>query len=340
MARIKGIDIPNDIVTDFEITSPAGGEIITAKSQYTYSWYGFEKPVRVEVSWDDGATWNIIVDNWDSDMLIATMPNKETYLNRIRVSSIANPSQVKISNSFSIVPIKRGSILQTSSFNFVPYGIAWDGKGHLYSTSFYSNKIYKINANTLLVEDEITIPGDSLFTDITIDRNENKIYIHRMNSSGSTGTGGIVIVTDMQGNEITSYETPAKIYPVGLEIVDNDLIICDRDGNPKYVYITEPATGRIWKRFENAYTKPLGPRGLCYDGEQYLYQASTDFTGDVLHGGYIVKIDTDPSVAMFHYPWKGKPCDLVDIVVKELCLAQGTIWLSEVNFENATKKID
>ncbi|MFH1050286.1 MAG: T9SS type A sorting domain-containing protein [bacterium] len=285
------IDIPADVITEAEITSPTGGEILTGRANYTLSWYGFDLPVKAEVTWDNGVNWFTFAEELNSDNFSMKMPNKESHLNRIRISSISNPEQVKISNTFSITPVKKGSILATSSYHFVPYGIAWDGDQHLYASSFYENKIYKINKNTLIVDGFFTVPGDSLFTDLTIDRANNKIYLHKMNSSGSTGTGGIVIITDMDGNEIKRYVTPAKEYPIGLELVDNDLLICDRDGSLKYMYITEPGTGKIWSKVENPFKENLGPRSICYDGSQYLYQASTDFTGESFIAGYIVKID-------------------------------------------------
>lgn len=40
------------------------------------------------------------------------------------------------------------------------------------------------------------------------------------------------------------------------------------------------------------------------------------------------KIDTNPSVAVFQYPWRGEPCHLARRVVDGLCLAKdGTIWI-------------
>ncbi|ROL57615.1 T9SS C-terminal target domain-containing protein [Bacteroidetes/Chlorobi group bacterium ChocPot_Mid] len=293
------IDIPTDIITEYEITSPTGGEVLTGGSQYNMSWYGFELPVKLEITWDNGLNWFTVVESLNSDSFVLKMANKETYLNRIRVTSLSKPEQVRISNTFSIVPVQKGSILATSSYHFVPYGIAWDGQDLLYATSFYENKIYKINKNTLAVEGSFIVPGDSLFTDLTIDRTNGKIYFHKMNSSGATGTGGLVIITDMQGKELKRYVTPAKEYPIGLELVDNDLLICDRDGTSRYIYITEPSSGKVWNKVENPFKERLGPRGICYDGSQYLYQASTDFNGDVFNAGFIVKIDKSNLSAEF-----------------------------------------
>jgi len=285
------IEIPTDVIAEQEITSPTGGEILTGGSYYQLSWFGFDLPVKLEISWDNGLNWFTFEENATENFYLMKTANKETYLNRIRVTSVNKPEQMKVSNTFSIVPVQKGSILSTTSYHFVPYGIAWDGKEHLYASSFYDNRIYKINKNSLQVDGSFPIPGDSLYTDLTIDRINGKIYIHKMNSSGSTGTGGSVIIMDMEGNEIKRYVTPAKEYPIGLELVDNDLIVCDRDGAFKYMYITDPNTGKVWSKVENPFKESLGPRGICYDGSQYLYQASTDFTGESFIAGYIVKID-------------------------------------------------
>lgn len=40
----------------------------------------------------------------------------------------------------------------------------------------------------------------------------------------------------------------------------------------------------------------------------------------------IKKIDTEPDVAMFHFPFKGEPCNLVERVVHQLCLKKRTKW--------------
>ena len=44
----------------------------------------------------------------------------------------------------------------------------------------------------------------------------------------------------------------------------------------------------------------------------------------------VSRIDTNPNVAMFHYPWKGEPDDLAEKVVKELCLTERARWSNKV----------
>ena len=41
----------------------------------------------------------------------------------------------------------------------------------------------------------------------------------------------------------------------------------------------------------------------------------------------VSRIDTNPSVAEFHFPLKGEPCNIVKRVVEDLCLTERTIWI-------------
>lgn len=41
----------------------------------------------------------------------------------------------------------------------------------------------------------------------------------------------------------------------------------------------------------------------------------------------VTKIDTRPSVSMFHFPWKGQPYNLAEKVVDNLCLTERTRWI-------------
>ena len=53
-----------------------------------------------------------------------------------------------------------------------------------------------------------------------------------------------------------------------------------------------PKNGYVKQTVNNPFQEYLGPRGLCYDGEQYLYQASTKFsTSSGILGTYIIKFD-------------------------------------------------
>ncbi len=267
------VTVPAEIVTDMAITSPAGGEVYVGTGPAIISWYGFTMPVKIEYSTNDGADWRLIANNVVGNYLRWKVPNVEAMLCRVR---IGNAENTLISNSFSINKLHRGSVLASSGVKYIPYGITYDGINGLWSTDFGGNKLYKLNGETFAIEKSFLLPGDSLFSDLTLDRQNGILYIHKMSSTG--GSGGNIYVLDTLGNVIRSYKSPSKSYPIGLELVDGNLIACDRDGN-RQMYIINPETGTVISQNTNPYNKTYGPRGLCYDGTQYLYQVCTYFPG-------------------------------------------------------------
>ncbi len=286
--------VPFDVINSFEITSPSGGEIFVSSTQILIAWYGFAPPVRVEFSADDGQSWRTIAEDVVSSPLLWTLPNVETDFARVRISSLSNSEQTKISNSFSITLIEKGSILKATSVNFVPYGIAFDGKEGLWVTSFNSNQLVKLNANTFAREKSVTLPGDSLFTDIAYDRDNNIIYVHRMNSTN--GNGGNILIVDTNGKLIRQFPSPANVYPIGLEVFDGKLLVGDRDKKDQFgrqlLMVVNPNNGTVEATYPNPYSKTYGPRGLAYDRKQYVFQVGTYFpSGGALTEAVAIKID-------------------------------------------------
>jgi DNA-binding beta-propeller fold protein YncE len=192
---------------------------------------------------------------------------------------MTNPNQVRISNTFSISIVEKGSILQMTSVNFIPYGLAYDGRNGLWVTSFGSNQLVKLDASTFARVKSVSLPGDSLFTDIAYDRDKDLMYIHRMNST--SGNGGYVLVVDTNGKLVRQFQSPANVYPIGIEILDGKLLIGDRDKKDQYgkqmLMIVNPENGVVEATYQNPYSKTYGPRGIAYDREAYVYQVGTYF---------------------------------------------------------------
>lgn len=272
------VDVPDELIVSQEITSPAGGEFYTGGTNQRISWWGFTNPVRVEFSSDDGENWKIIANNVQGNYLLWKVNNVSTFLARVRVSSLAADNQVVVSNTFTISLLEKGAILKQTGVNIIPYGIAYDGNDGLWVTSFGSKELLKLNSENFSMEKAIIIDSDidSLFTDITVNRNNGLLYFHRMNSTG--GGGGYIFVYDTNGTKIKQYKSPAPIYPIGIEFVDGNLVVGDRDGE-RMLKIINPETGEVLSEYKNPYQKTYGPRGLCYDGQQYLYQVCTFFPG-------------------------------------------------------------
>ncbi|MFN3781825.1 MAG: T9SS type A sorting domain-containing protein, partial [Candidatus Kapaibacteriota bacterium] len=271
--------VPLDVISSYEITSPIGGEIFVSTTNQVISWFGFLPPVKIEYSPNDGIDWYTIAENVASSPLLWKIPNISTEFARVRITSQNNPNQTKISNTFTISLVDKGSILTQTSVNVIPYGIAFDGRDGLWVTSFSSNQLLKLDARTLTRIKNIKLPGDSLFTDIAYDRERDIIYIHRMNST--SGNGGFVVVVDTNGNLIRQFVSPANVYPIGIEVFDGKLLLGDRDKKDQYgkqvLMIVDQNTGNVEAPYQNPYSKTYGPRGLAYDRQNFVYQIGTYF---------------------------------------------------------------
>ncbi|GBD07614.1 Xyloglucanase [bacterium HR21] len=283
------VPLPTELITEPAITAPAGGEVFVVGAPVVIAWHGFTAPVRVEFSADDGQSWELIAENVTSTTLRWTTPNRPTLWARIRVSSQADPQQVRITPTFTLLERKRGAILQSAAVVHIPYGIVRDDRGGLWTTSFSTPYLYKLNATTLQLEKEVRIPGgDSLYTDLTMDRARSILYVHKLNSTASNASG-IILVLDTTGRLLGQYPSPAR-YPTGLAFYRGKLLVAERDGQ-QFLYVLDPQTGAVEDRYENPFRVPLGPRGLTADeAEDALYHISTDFSGNSLTAAYLLQI--------------------------------------------------
>ena len=290
------VPLPEETITEPAITAPTGGEVFVVGSPVLIAWYGFTPPVQVEFSADDGQNWELVAENVSSTVLRWRTPNRPTLWARIRVRSQTDPTQVRVTSTFTLLPPERGMVTQQSSVVHVPYGIVSDGRGGLWTTSFYTPRLYKLNASTLQVEKELRIPGgDSLYTDLTMDRERGLLYIHKLNGTASNSPG-IILAMDTTGRLLNSYPSPAR-YPTGLAFYRGKLIVAERDGQQQ-LYIVDPATGSVEATYGHPFRLPLGPRGLtANERNDKLYHIVTDFSGNSLTATYLLQLSL-PSSAM------------------------------------------
>ncbi|MDQ1266608.1 MAG: hypothetical protein QG635_1760, partial [Bacteroidota bacterium] len=291
------IDVPAAPIDEAAIIVPAGGEIYVSGTAHPVRWYNFQLPVRVEYTTNDGNNWRVIADNVSGNSLLWMVPHTSGTHCRIKVTSVQNESQTKQSNYFSIELVHKGSLLNMKTKNYIPYGIAYDGVGSIWTSNFYGNTAYKLNGETFEIESSFKLPADSLFSDLTIDRQKNIMYIHKIYTTSSPH-GGLIYKLDLNqnGKLLKSMPSPTRTYPIGLELMDGKLVCSDRDGGRK-IYVINPETGEKLNELDNPFQVESGPRGLCYDGSQYLYQVSTSFPGGSLTGAYILKIDKNNMTA-------------------------------------------
>jgi photosystem II stability/assembly factor-like uncharacterized protein len=288
------IDAPAEPISEPALITPAGGEMVVSGTNQIISWYGTTGPVDIDYSTDNGDTWTNVVKGISKNILYWNVPNRPTTTARVRVTETGTNIQL-VSNIFTISIKERGSILKLNGVAFVPYGIAWDGKNSLYTTSFYGNRLYKLNSETFELEQVLTLEGDSLFTDLTYDKVNNIIYIHKMNSTD--GGGGKIIAITPDGQKLREFPSPGKSYPIGLELVDGKLLVGDRDKVDvlyrRLFWLVDPVNGNVLQEIPNPYNKTYGPRGLCYDGERFVYQVCTYFptSGQALTEAIALRID-------------------------------------------------
>ncbi|MFP4368019.1 MAG: T9SS type A sorting domain-containing protein [Candidatus Kapaibacterium sp.] len=285
------VEIPSETVISPEITNPAGGEILVGGLEQLISWYGFNGPVKVEISFDDGQTWQMINESAEGSRLNWEIANVNTHLARIKVN---DENTTLITNTFTIQQRKKGSLLQTSNVSHVPYGITLDSEGFIWTTNFRNNKLIKIHPNDFSIVKQIDLPVDSLLTDLAIDNENGIFYIHQLNSTNPS-SDGILLKVDANGNVLDEFTSPAGKYPIGVALVDGSLVLGERDG-ARELYYVNPDNGSVIRKVKNPCQANLGPRGLCYDGERYIYQVCTEFPGNVLSNAYIIKMDkNDPA---------------------------------------------
>lgn len=290
--------IPAESITEPEITSPLGGEVVTATSAMVFSWHGFQEPVTLEITYTDGQYWTTLATNAVGGAFRWIVENRPSERVRIRVTEVGNPLVSVVSNPFTILEFQRGSVQSTVSIPHVAYGLAYDGNGGLWTTSFYTPYLYKLDVTTLQIRKTIKLPaGDTVnCTDLTIDRQRGILYVHRLLNT-SNGAGARILVLDTNGTLLRRGASPATSYGLGIELVGEKLVLNERDGAQR-ILICDPQTFQVERTLDNPFREFYGPRCLAYDGSRYLYQVGTQFTagGGGLQAAFLLRLDAaDPS---------------------------------------------
>ncbi|MFN4768493.1 MAG: hypothetical protein ACK5JL_00480 [Candidatus Kapaibacterium sp.] len=290
------VEIPTEEVDEPGITSPAGGDVVMATSSMVFSWHGFPAgdAVNVDINYNEtGNYWYRVASNVLGGSMRWVVENRPTSFAHIRVTSSKNPNLSVVSNTFTILEFTRGSVKEASSFSHVAYGLSYDNNNGLYTTSFYTNDVFKLNATTLQMERTFKMPKgfDNNFTDMAMDRSKGQIYIHRLTQQVA-GSSARIAVIDTLGNLVRSMISPAS-YGIGLEYIDGKLYVGERDG-AQQLYVCNPATAAVISQVNNPFNKFYGPRCLSTDGKGMLFQVGTDFgSGGGLQGAYLSKIPVD-----------------------------------------------
>ncbi|MBX7218109.1 MAG: hypothetical protein K1X90_14195 [Candidatus Kapabacteria bacterium] len=321
------------------INSPVGGEVWRASTSQLISWRGFTGPVHLDYSLDDGRTWKRLKNNLAGEVMRWVVFDTATIEARIRVTSIQEPSQSVVSNSFTIERYSVGTVLNATGAPGVPYGICYDGE-FLWATNFSSNKLLKIDPKTLISVAEVTIqiPGaDSLFTDITYIPERGTFFLHRLRSTGAEDPGGFLYEITKEGERVNQWTSPFK-YPIGLAWLGARnpdqpyLYMSDRNGAQEVRIVSPDAPLVPLLKYNRTNQVRYGPRGACAGADGLsVWQVITDFTGDVLNRASATRFNFDDDTQAFC------PIDLTAGAASgyinargiELDPADSNIWVSD-----------
>jgi hypothetical protein len=178
------------------VTTPNGGENLTAGSTYYIIWTGPGNVcrVKIEYSTDNGSTWNTIINSTSNDGSYTwTVPYNPSTNCKVRISDAADPTTTDTSDSkFSIVPNATAPTVTTNDISSVTStsascggnvisdgGAAVTGRGVCWSTSSNPTISNSKTANGT---------GTGAFTSNITGLTPNTIYYVRAYATNSNGT--------------------------------------------------------------------------------------------------------------------------------------------------------
>lgn len=323
------------------ITSPVGGEVWRASTSQILSWHGFTGPVHLDYSLDNGRTWKRLKNNLAGDVMRWVVFDTAVMEAKIKVTSIQEPSQSVVSNSFTIERYQVGTVLNATGAPGVPYGICYDGQ-FLWATNFSSNKLLKIDPKTLISVAEVPVQiagADSLFTDITYVPERGTFFVHRLRSTGAEDPGGFLYEITKEGERVNQWTSPFK-YPIGLAWLGARnpdqpyLYMSDRNGAQEVRIVSPDAPLEPLLKYNRSKQVRYGPRGACAGADGLsVWQVITDFTGDALNSATATRFNFDDDTQAF-CPIEltaGAASGFINARGIELDPADSNIWVSDYN---------
>lgn len=274
---IWDLTISGDVAIAPQIVTPAGGEVFYPAQQQTIQWRGISGRVTIDVSYNDGASWQPLARDVDPFTYRWTVADHPTSSARIRITSA--DGTIVVSRTFAIEPPRRGTILHRHALSWTAYGVAWDGREGLWTTDLRRNVLTRIDRNTYAVTKRVVLEGagDSLFLDLAYDTVQHLIYVHRLDDALGSSTS--VIVVDTNGVLRTTFPSGARRYGIGLALDRGELVACERNGDQRIVRMN-PSTGAVLGERRLPYASPLGPRGMTTDSTGRIHMVTTTFADD------------------------------------------------------------
>jgi photosystem II stability/assembly factor-like uncharacterized protein len=268
------LPLAGEVAVTPQIVTPAGGEVRYPGQQQVIQWRGLSGRVTIDVSYNDGRTWETIATDVDPSTYRWDVPSRITATARIRI--IASEGTSVVSRSFAIELPRRGTILHRHALSWTAYGITWDGGEGLWTTDLRRNVLTRIDRTTYAVTKRLELQGvgDSLFLDLAYDTVQHLIYVHRLNDVQGSSTS--VIVVDTNGTVQRTFASGAQRYGLGLALDRGELVGCERDGDQRLVRMN-PTTGAVLGEQRLPYATALGPRGMTIDSAGRIHMVTTAF---------------------------------------------------------------
>ncbi len=269
--------LDGDVAIAPQIVTPAGGEVYYPGQQQTIQWRGVSGRVAIDMSFNDGTSWQSLASDVDPFTFRWNVPTRYTTVARLRVTSTDGSSIT--SKTFAIEPPRRGTILHRHALSWTAYGVAWDGREGLWTTDLRRSILTRVDRSTYAVTKRLVLDGagDSLFLDLAYDTVDHLIYVHRLNDVQGSSTS--IIVVDTNGVVRRTFPSGAQRYGIGLALDGTELVACERDGDQRIVRMN-PSTGVVLGERRLPYATPLGPRGMTIDSAGRVYIVTTTFATD------------------------------------------------------------
>jgi photosystem II stability/assembly factor-like uncharacterized protein len=245
---------------------PVGGETYPTPGKLPVRWMGFNKPVRIWISYDGGVTWTLLADNVIGDTITVDVPFVKTTRARIRVEEVGPPPRTLNSDNFTLNPAPNTTELGTRNLKSEAIAVR---NGYLWATQRGSDTIVKLRTPGLVpigiqylvrsgipgtVRDLTWDAANDLFYALVADANFGNAKVYRMDTNGVAQGEVELPITTISG--IAAVREGLALMTPGLQ---------------GKLYVIDPATGNVISESD-----PLKGgsgsfrRGLVFDGATFV----------------------------------------------------------------------
>jgi hypothetical protein len=251
------------------LVAPVGGQPFTTPGKMIVRWAGFDCPVRILISYDNGANYSLVLDNVTGDSATIDLPFVKTNTARVKVESTCDSRMVE-SGNLTLNPQSNATELGTRGVKSEAIAVR---NNYVWATQRGSDTIYKFLTPGLLpTSKQFVIRSGFTGTvrDLAYDATADLFYalvtasdfsgakVYRMDTSGAAQGEVTLPVTTVSGIAMT---------PQGLALIT--------PGAQGTIYIINPADGTVISQSQ-ALQGAVGEQraGLEWDGLLFVQGVS------------------------------------------------------------------